>query len=45
MAINLISSKTDSDKKCAVHVKSDNTEIMMGSETDETIKKIFKSLF
>ena len=41
MAINLISSKTDSDKKCTVHVKSDNTEIMMGSETDETIKKIF----
>ena len=43
MKINFISSK-DSDETRTVHTNSDNIEIMMGSETDETIKKLFKSL-
>ena len=43
MAINFISSK-DSDKTCTMRTKSDNIEIMMGSETDEIIKKLFESL-
>ena len=43
MAINLISSKPDSDKKCTVHAKSDNIEIMMRSETDEIIEELFES--
>ena len=43
IAINFISSKQDSDKKCTPHVKSDNMEIMMGSETEEIIEEIFKS--
>ena len=34
MAINFISSK-DSDKTRTIHTKSDNTEMMIGSETDE----------
>ena len=29
-----ISSKEDSDETCTMHTKSDNKEIMMGSETD-----------
>ena len=37
MAVNFISSK-DSDETCTMHTQSDNTEIMMGSETDEIIK-------
>ena len=44
MAINFISSKEDSDEVCTVHTKSDNIEIMMGSETDEIIEELFKSL-
>ena len=27
-----------------MHTKSDNIEIMMGSETDEIVKELFKSL-
>ena len=42
MAINFISSK-DSDETCAMHAKSDNVEIMIGSETNEIIEKLFKS--
>ena len=42
MAINVISSK-DSVETCTMHTKSNNVEIMMGSETDEIIKKLFKS--
>ena len=42
MAINVISSK-GSDETCTMHTKSNNVEIMMGSETDEIIKKLFKS--
>ena len=44
MAINLISCK-DSDDTCTMHAKSNNVEIMMGSETDEIIKEFFKSFF
>ena len=44
MAINFISSK-DSDETRTMHAKSDNVEIMMGSETNETIEELFKSFF
>ena len=40
MSINLISSK-DSDETCNMHTKSDNIEIMMGSETDDIIDELF----
>ena len=43
MSINLISSK-DSDETCNMHTKSDNIEIMMGSETDDIIDELFESL-
>ena len=43
MAIDFIYSK-DSHETCTMHTKSDNMEIMMGSETDEIIKELFKSL-
>ena len=42
MAINFISSK-DSDETRTMHEKSNNVEIMMGSETDQIIKEILKS--
>ena len=42
MAINFISSK-DSEETPTMHTKSDNTEIIIGSETDEIIGKIFNS--
>ena len=41
-AINFISSK-DSDKTRTMHTKSNNVEIMIGSETDEIIEDLFKS--
>ena len=41
MANNFVSSK-DSDKTCTMRTKSDDIEIMMGSETDEIIKELFK---
>ena len=41
MAINFISSKEDSDDTCTMRTKSDNIEIMMGSEI---IEELFKSL-
>ena len=41
MAINFISSK-DSDETRTMHTKSNNVEIMMGSETDEIIKDLFE---
>ena len=44
IAINFISSK-DSDETRTMHTKSNNVEIMMGSETDETIEELFKSFF
>ena len=44
MAINFISSKEDSDETSIMRTKSDNIEIMMGSERDEIIEEFFKSL-
>ena len=44
MAINFISSKEDSNETRAMHAKSDNIEIMMGSETDEIIEELLKPL-
>ena len=45
MAINFISSKKDFDEPPrTIHTKSDNIEIMMGSETDEIIEELFESL-
>ena len=41
MSINFISSK-DSDETCTRHAKSNNIEIVMGNETDEIIKELFK---
>ena len=43
IAINFISSK-NSDETRTMHSKSDNIEIMMGSETDEIIEECFESL-
>ena len=43
MAINFISSK-DSDEIRTMHTKSNNVEIMMGSETDEIIEELYESL-
>ena len=44
MAINFISSKTDFDETRIMRTKSDNIEIMIGSETDEVIEEHFESL-
>ena len=44
MEINFISSKPDSDETRILDTKSDNRETMMGSETDEIIEELFKSL-
>ena len=43
MSIKFISSKV-SDETRNIHTKSNNTEIMVGSETDEFLEKLFKSL-
>ena len=43
IVVNFISSK-DSDETRTMHTKSNNLEIMMGSETDKIIKDLFKSL-
>ena len=43
MSINFISSK-DSHETRNMHTKSDNIEIMMGSETDDIIDELFKSI-
>ena len=42
--INFISSK-DSDETRTMHTKSNNVEIMAGSETDEIIEDLFESFF
>ena len=42
MAINFISFK-DSDETRTMHTKSNNVEIMIGSETDEIIEDLFES--
>ena len=44
MAINFISSKPDSDETGIMHTESNNTEIMIGSDTNEIIEELFKSL-
>ena len=41
--INFVSSKDDSDEIHTKHTKSDNIEIMMGSETNEITEELFKS--
>ena len=41
--INFTPLKPDSDKTRIIHTKSDNTEIMIGSDTNEVIKELFKS--
>ena len=42
--INIISSKPDSDETRIMHTKSNNEEIMIGSETNEVIEELFKSI-
>ena len=41
--INFTSLKPDSDETRVMHTKSDNTDIMIGSDTNEVIKEPFKS--
>ena len=41
--INFISLKPDSSETCIMHTKSDNEEIMVGSDTNDVIKELFKS--
>ena len=42
--INFISSRPGSDETHVMHTRSINEEFMNGSDTDEIIKEIFKSL-
>ena len=42
--INFISLKPDSDETRVMDTRSDNKEFMNGSDTDEIIKELFKSL-
>ena len=44
MAINFISFK-DSDETQTMHTKSNNVEIMIGSETNEVIEDLFEFFF
>ena len=44
MTINFFSSKNDSDETHTMRTKSGNIEIMMGSEADEVVEKLFESL-
>ena len=44
VAINFKSSKPGSSEIRTIHAESDNVEIMMGSERDEIIEDLFKSL-
>ena len=44
MAINFTSSK-DSDETRTMHTKSNNVEIMIGSETDEIIEDLVESFW
>ena len=41
--INFTSLKLDSDETRIMHTKSDNTEIMVGGDTNKIIKEFFKS--
>ena len=45
MAINFISFKDSKDlnKNQTIHLKSDSTETVMGSETDEIVEELFES--
>ena len=43
--INFTSLKPDSDETRIMHKKGDNEEIMIGSDTNEVIKELFKSFF
>ena len=43
MLINIISSE-DFDETCTMHTKSDNIEIMLGSETEEIVEELLESL-
>ena len=43
--INFIYLRPGSDETRVMHSKSDNEEFMNGSDTDEIIKELFKSLF
>ena len=38
-----ISLKPDSNETCIMHTKSDNEEIMIGSDTSDVLKELFKS--
>ena len=42
--INFISLRPDSNETRVMHTRSDNKEFMNGSDTDEIIKELFKSL-
>ena len=42
--ISFISSKPDSDETRIMHTKSNNVEIMIGSDTNEVIEELLKSL-
>ena len=42
--INFISSKPDSNETGIMHTKSNNIEIMIGSDTNEVIENLFRSL-
>ena len=42
--INFISLRPDSNETHVMHTRSDNKEFMNGSDTDEIIKELFKSL-
>ena len=44
MEVNFVSSKPDSDETHTMHAKSNNIEIIIGSETEEVIEELFKSL-
>ena len=44
LEINLVSSKPDSDETCIMYTKSNNIEIMIGSDTNDVINDLFKSI-
>ena len=44
MKINFVSSKDDSNEIRKMYIKSNNLNILMGSETDEIFEELFESL-
>ena len=42
--INFFSLRPGSDKTCVMHTRSANEEFMNGSDTDEIINELFRSL-